>query len=269
MHPPESLLAHCQPPIDPRTAGYQTWSQLLFLHWRVPARLIQPLLPPQLTVDTWDGDAWVGVVPFSMQRVRPWWAPPIPGISWFLETNVRTYAVDRDGRHGVWFFSLDANQRLAVWIARRFWHLPYYHASLQLTTTTAAERSDSLAADQAAPVRITCQGHRRTTPEADYRIELQVDRAQPARTARPGTLDYFLVERYLLFAASPDGRLRLGRVHHVPYACRPVQLAMVQQSLTTACGISSVADRQPDHAVYADGVHVRVSPLQICADQTC
>ncbi|MFN8706453.1 MAG: YqjF family protein, partial [Planctomyces sp.] len=119
-------------PEDNVTAGYQEWRRLLFLHWRVPVEDVQRLLPRGLEVDEFDGSAWLGVVPFSMERIRPWWSPAVPGISWFLETNVRTYVVDRQGVRGVWFFSLDADQWLAVKIARRFWYLPYRHAVLSL-----------------------------------------------------------------------------------------------------------------------------------------
>ena len=117
---------------DPRTAGYHRWAKLTFLHWRVAAETLQPLLPSGLRILQFDGSAWLGVVPFSMERIHPGWSPPVPGISWFLETNVRTYVIDEHGVSGVWFFSLDANQRLAVSIARTFWHLPYRLATLAL-----------------------------------------------------------------------------------------------------------------------------------------
>ncbi|MBX3416896.1 MAG: DUF2071 domain-containing protein [Pirellulaceae bacterium] len=108
---------------DRRTAGFQKWTCLTFIHWRVSAETIQALLPPFLRVLEYDGTGWLGLVPFSMEKIRPWWSPPIPGISWFLETNLRTYVVDSEGREGVWFFSLDANSRLAVGVARKVWHL--------------------------------------------------------------------------------------------------------------------------------------------------
>jgi hypothetical protein len=109
----------------------QRWSRLLFLHWPMEPDVIQATLPPGLTVDTFDGRAWIGVVPFFMERIRPVFCPPVPGISWFLELNVRTYVHNEQGNSGVWFYSLDCNQPLAVEIARRLFHLPYQHAEMK------------------------------------------------------------------------------------------------------------------------------------------
>src|SRR5579871_2268047 len=99
------------------------WHDLAFLHWPVPAQTIRPLIPPALDVDSYDGKAWIGVVPFRMTGVRPRFVPSLPGLSAFPEINVRTY-VTTGGKPGVWFFSLDAAHRLAVWTARRTFHLP-------------------------------------------------------------------------------------------------------------------------------------------------
>jgi uncharacterized protein YqjF (DUF2071 family) len=110
----------------------QRWSELLFLHWPFSSEVIQASLPKGLYVDTFDGQAWVGIVPFYMDRVRPVFFPPVPGISWFLELNVRTYVHDETGEPGVWFYSLDCNLPLAVAIARRFYHLPYEHAEMSV-----------------------------------------------------------------------------------------------------------------------------------------
>ncbi|HSG72953.1 MAG TPA: DUF2071 domain-containing protein, partial [Planctomycetaceae bacterium] len=115
---------------DEKLIGYHTWLDLLFLHWRVPADEIQALLPPELTVDTFEGDAWVGLVPFKMRKIRPWWSPPVPGISNFYETNVRTYVHHRGKDPGVWFFSLDASSSLAVSVARWRWNLNYFKATM-------------------------------------------------------------------------------------------------------------------------------------------
>jgi uncharacterized protein YqjF (DUF2071 family) len=109
---------------------HQRWESLLFLHWRWDAAEIQRTLPPGLFVDTFQGDAWLAIVPFYMRGIRPRFCPPVPGISDFLELNVRTYVHDEQGRPGVWFYSLDCNQPLAVWTARTFFHLPYQHARM-------------------------------------------------------------------------------------------------------------------------------------------
>ena len=106
----------------------QRWAHLLFLHWEFDPDVVQRSLPDGLTVDTHEGKAYMGVVPFYMERIRPVFCPPVPGVSWFLELNLRTYVHDREGRPGVWFYSLDCNQWLAVKVARRFFNLSYEHA---------------------------------------------------------------------------------------------------------------------------------------------
>src|SRR5215212_7393217 len=113
---------------EDRPAGFQRWRHLLFLHWEVPAAAVQALLPAELDVDTFEGRAYVGVVPFTMRDVSPWWSPSVPGISNFDELNVRTYVHYKGSEPGVWFFSLDAASTLAVAAARAGWSLPYYRA---------------------------------------------------------------------------------------------------------------------------------------------
>ena len=110
---------------------YQSWNDLLFLHWCIEPAVIQKLLPAGLFVDCFDGSAFLGVVPFFMQKIRFRGTPALPWISNFLELNLRTYVFDETGRPGVWFLSLDCNQPFAVWAARTLFHLPYQHASMQ------------------------------------------------------------------------------------------------------------------------------------------
>lgn len=210
------------------------------MHWRVPAAALRPLVPEPLAIDAFDGDAFVGIVPFAMRGVRPRWAPPVPGVSSFHETNLRTY-VHRDGRDpGVWFFTLDAARRLAVWIARTFWHLPYHHARMTL----------------AAGDTVRYESYRRAGG-AMFR-----GTARPIgepRTAAPGTLEHFLVERYLLYAQRPDGALRRGQVHHAPYPLQDAALSDWDESLLAAAGIA-----RPDGAPlvhFAAGVDVEVFAL--------
>ena len=103
---------------------YHRWVDLLFLHWPVPVEMLRPLIPAGLEIDTFEGVAYIGLVPFTMTKLRPWWGPPVPGLSNFHETNVRTYVHNKGRDPGVWFFSLDAAQSIAVKIARVFWDLP-------------------------------------------------------------------------------------------------------------------------------------------------
>lgn len=192
-------LAACE-----RRAGVpvmrQRWSGLLFLHWEVDPSLITERLPLGLHVDLFEGKAWLGVVPFLMQRVRPVGLPPVPWLSWFHELNVRTYVHDRQGNPGVWFFSLDCNQPIAVAIARRAFHLPYNHATMSSANSGA---------------RIHYRSRRKSDDARDAAFEYETPSStQPAEF---GSLEWFLVERYLLFSSNPSGELFCGRVHHAPY----------------------------------------------------
>ena len=113
---------------------YQSWRNLLFLHWKVPISVIEDTLPPNLTVDTWQGSAYLGIIPFRMLNLRPSFAFPIPALSNFIEINLRTYVRDKQGRKGVWFFSLDTENPLGNWIARQFFYLNYRYAKTDFKT---------------------------------------------------------------------------------------------------------------------------------------
>ncbi len=226
-----------------RVAQRQQWHELLFLHWRVPAAVVRALVPHDLELDLFDGDCFVGLVPFTMRGVRPVWAPPVPGVSDFHETNVRTY-VHRDGRDpGVWFFSLDAASRLAVWVARTFWHLPYHHAAMRLE-----KRADG----------VTQYDTERTASPGGCHVSYRPLGAPTPAT--PGTLEHFLAERYILYAATPDGGMRLGRVHHVPYPLERAELYAWDESLLAAAGITRGPEAPIAH--YAAGVDVDVFALE-------
>lgn len=222
---------------------YQTWSHLLFLHWEWDAEAIQRTLPPGLHVDTFGGSAWVGLVPFFMRNIRPRYLPAVPWISYFLELNVRTYVHDDEGRPGVWFYSLDCNQPLAVWTAQTFFHLPYQHA--RMTAEFGLDQE----------IHYRC--HRAGAPEgSEFRYRLG---ATPT-LAEPGTLEFFLAERYLLFSHTPRGVLR-GQVHHEPYPLVPAQVSAWDDRILQMQGFASPR-RPPDHVVGSPGVDVRVYPLQ-------
>ena len=130
---PQRLAVRARP--AGRPAMFQQWRDLLFLHWEYPAATIQATLPEGLHLDTFAGKAYLGVIPFFMRNVRPRFLPGLPRLSNFMELNVRTYVHDEAGVPGVWFYSLDANQPLAVKIARRFFHLPYEHAAMESSRT--------------------------------------------------------------------------------------------------------------------------------------
>ena len=260
-----------------RVAGYQKWRDLLFLHWRAPADDVQRLLPPGLTVETFDGWAWVGLVAFDMRGVRPWWFPAVPGVSAFHETNVRTYVTREGGDPGVWFFSLDAANSLAVRVARRRWHLNYFRSELRIARNVTDVAQDGPAAADpsraAAGVgaeagsfrhgsdRIAYSG-RRLWPGvagAAYQIEAEFSAGRP-QPAVAGTFEEFLVERYVMYAEKRDGGLLRGEVRHVPYPLRPASVTACKQSLLAAAGID--VDGPPDHAVFSPGVDVTIGALE-------
>ncbi len=182
----------------------QRWSGLLFLHWPVDPALIAERLPPGLHVDTFEGMAWLGVVPFFMEGVRPVGLPPMPWLSWFMELNVRTYVHDEHGNAGVWFFSLDCNQPFAVEIARRAFHLPYEHAVMRSVRTGT---------------RIEYHSCRKSVGALE--AEFVYETPMATRAAELESLEWFLVERYLLFSSNPAGKIFSGRVHHPPYQIAP------------------------------------------------
>lgn len=222
---------------------HQRWDQLLFLHWAWDAQEIQKRLPPGLYVDTFEGQAWIAIVPFFMRGIRPRFCPPVPGISDFLELNLRTYVHDDQGRPGVWFDSLDCNQSFAVWTARTLFHLPYQHA----TMTAHQETSGRI--------------HYRSQRRGDAQVSEFIYQLEPeTRHAEPGTLDFFLAERYLLFSQTPGG-LRRGQVHHVPYPLAQVKLEQWDSRLFALNG-HATPQHPPDHIIGSPGVQVQVYPLQ-------
>lgn len=228
-------------------AGYQTWSDLLFVHWRVPAAELRPLLPPEVVVDEFDGSAWIGLVLFHMSGVRPWWFPTLPGVSEFHETNVRTYVTCR-GEPGVWFFSLEAANSLAVRVARWRWRLRYFFAEMSIA------RRDS---------QIEYHSRRLSPPlgQTDVAAEIGdwLPNGGPQGEARPGTLEFFLAERYLLFTELAPGRIARGQVHHRPYPLQTATLQRCEQSLLSAAGINVATP--PAHVLFSPGVSVDIFPL--------
>jgi uncharacterized protein YqjF (DUF2071 family) len=225
---------------------YQHWRELLFLHWTYDPAQIQRTLPSGLYVDTFEGQAYLGIVPFFMRHVRPRFAPSVPGISNFLELNVRTYVHDGHGTAGVWFYSLDASQWLAVQVARLFFRLPYFYAAMQ------AERNGTEDA-------ITYTSRRRGVDPA-LPSRFRYGGRGPLRQAQSGSLEFFLVERYVLFAYG-DGQLYTGRVHHLPYPLQDQNLVEWDSNLLVLDGFQPPG-RPPDHVIGSPGVEVDIFALQ-------
>jgi uncharacterized protein len=189
------------PPSEPWVMA-QSWLHLLFAHWPTAPSAMEPLLPPGLELDTWEGSAWVAITPFAVEGLRPRLLPPVPPLSHFLETNVRTY-VRRDGRPGILFFSLDATSRTAARAARTLYQLPYF----------AAEGSMDVA-DNAVAYRIKRRGQPQVL-HADYAAD------GPAAPAQRGKLEHFLAERYCFYTRSPIGGLLRCEIHHPPWMLAP------------------------------------------------
>ncbi len=229
-----------------RPAMFQSWKNLLFLHWQIPPELGQSWLPPGLTIDTFEGSAWVGVVLFLMRNIRPAGLPAVPWISNFLELNVRTYARDENGTPGVWFLSLDANRWLAVQWARLRFSLPYFQSVMEHRMSLAGE---------------TVYRCRRKNQPGECDAVYEWSCANELRLAEPGTLEFFLIERYLLFALTRNRRLATGRVYHPPYPLQSVQLLRWSEQPLTENRILPL-QRPPDHAVASPGVDVEVFGLQ-------
>lgn len=224
MHPALEQTAHRPWPVPlGRWTWRQSWCDLLFAHWPVPVALLRPLVPEALTIQTFDGSSWVGVVPFRMEGVmrRPW--PDLPWISAFPELNVRLY-VEKDGKPGVWFLSLDAANPVAVWAARTFFHLPYYWARMDARPT-----DDGIAY---ASIR------RRD----DVRFEAHYQPCSAPYMATPGTLEHFLTERYCLYAQTKDGRLLRTEVHHVPWPLQRAEADIARNEVLAPWGLPTDGD---------------------------
>ena len=214
-----------------RPAMTMSWHDLLFLHWPIRPHLLRPLIPAALEVDTFDGWAWIGVVPFRMSGVRPRYAPALGCTSAFPEINVRTYVKARD-RSGVWFFSLDATSRLAVRVARAWYGLPYYDARIRVENVGEGVRYHSTRVHR---------GSRPAEFNASYRP------TGPAYRSEGGTLDYWLPERYCLFAADRRGRVGCGDIHHAPWPLQPAEADIESNTMTEWLGITLPATNPVIH----------------------
>jgi uncharacterized protein YqjF (DUF2071 family) len=197
------------------------WCDLAFLHWPVSASTLRSLVPASLEVDTYDGFAWVGVVPFRMEGVRLRGAPPLPTTHAFPEINVRTY-VRAAGRAGVWFFSLDAASRLAVRGARFLYNLPYFDAEIVVATEGDLVSYDSRRVHQGAP---------------DARFAATYQPAGEVYEAAPGTLDHFLVERYCLFMFDDRRGLGLLDIDHQPWPLQRAGTKIAVNTMAAAAGV--------------------------------
>jgi uncharacterized protein YqjF (DUF2071 family) len=199
----------------------QSWRDLLFAHWPVPASRLRALVPPELEVQEHDGTSWVGLVPFRMAGVAPRPLPDLPGISAFPELNLRLY-VQREGRPGVWFVSLDAANGAAVWTARRFFHLPYFRADMQVRDIEGG--------------RVAYRSQRRGGG-ARVAFSGSYGPTSGVFAARPGSLEHFLAERYCLYARTPSGTLTRTDIHHAPWPLQTAEAELAENTVGDAQGV--------------------------------
>ena len=192
----------------------QTWHDLLFAHWPVAVDALQSLVPPGFTIDTFDHQAWVGVVPFHMTNVAPRGIPALPWVSAFPELNVRTYVTVK-GTPGVYFFSLDAGNSIAVGTARTLFHLPYYSAAMDVRQRDGFIHYTSRRTSERAPAAEFAARYRPIGPPSP-----------PAQ----GTLEYFLTERYCLFTVDSSFHAMRVDIHHPPW---PLQAAEAEITVNT------------------------------------
>lgn len=219
------------------------WEDLLFAHWSVCADVLRRHLPASLELDTFQGQAYVGVVPFRMSDVAPRGMPAMGGLSRFPELNVRTYVI-AEGKPGVFFFSLDAASRLAVRLARQFFFLPYMDADM------------SLGWHESGCV-YRCRRTHRAVPTAEFRARYAPQ--GPPFQAEPGTLEHWLTARYCLYVVNRRGKLFRGEIDHVPW---PLQQATAVIE-TNTCGEWLGMDFSSEpHLLFAKSVDVRAWLLQ-------
>jgi len=227
-------VTHQSPALGGRAVASQRWSDLVFLHWRVPPETVAPLLPAGLTPDTFDGDSWVGLIPFVLDRATVLGSPPIPYFGSFVEVNVRLYAVDERGRRGVVFVSLEASRLAAVLAARALFSLPY-----QWSATSVVRTGSQL------------QYRSRRHLAAAARSSIVAEHFD--RAVEGDDLADFLTARWALFT-SVRGRTTYLRNSHQPWPLYEANLIDLDDTLLESAGFSGLAAREPDSVLYSPGV---------------
>lgn len=247
----DRMAARARPPGQP--VMHQRWSHILFLHWQWDPVEIQRSLPPGLIVDTFQGKAWLGVLPSYVSGTRPRLGPPVPGLSNFLQLNVRTYVFDAQGRPGVWCYSLDANQWLAVTLGRAWFCLPYEHATIKASLEKSSGRVD---------YQVRRQGY---DSESRFVYEPADDPGSAASEAKPGSLEFFLIERYRLFAYQRTRGLFTGRVAHEPYLIGRAEVTAWDDVILKLSGFD-LSGSAPDHIALTRALDVDIYPPERVAE---
>jgi uncharacterized protein len=220
-------MAHSRPRPASRWYVAMRWRNLLFAHWPVGIAELRPLIPERLEIDTFEGQAWIGIVPFHL-TIRYRWMPLALS---FPEVNVRTY-IRRGQQMGVWFLSLDAHSRLAVTVARRQYALPYRLARMSMRS-----------AETASGPRISFTCERRSESPVRALLDMAYRPIGEAFCPQPGTLEHWLTERYSLFAARPDGRVAFGEIDHRPWQLQPAEADFAANTMLAPLDIATPADQ--------------------------
>ncbi len=222
---------------------HQKWGKLLFIHWPIEEELLRPLIPASLEIDTFDGSAWIAIVPFTMWDIRalPPFIPPIPGLSSMHELNVRTY-VHLDRVPGVWFFSLDCNSATAVLGARTFFFLPYFNAEIEL--------------DQQGQT-INYSLNRTDDPPTEFHASWKT--GERISNSQPGSLEYFLTERYCLYSER-DGEICRAHIYHEPWPLQKASLSSFGSSMIESHGLPTPTGNPLLH--HAEELSVDIWPLK-------
>ena len=223
---PEKILSRVGHRPYPVPAGpwalFMSWHDLLFMHWPVPEGALRPWIPSALSLDTFDGSAWLGITPFGMSGARPRFLPSIPPLSNFPELNVRTY-VTAEGKPGIWFFSLDAGNPVAVRLARATFSLPYFDARMTCLFVGHEVRYRSVRTHRGA-THAQFAGRYRPVGEPF--------------NSRPGTLEHFLTERYCLYSASERGNAYRGDIHHHRWPLQRAEAEVESLTMTAQIGVA-------------------------------
>jgi uncharacterized protein YqjF (DUF2071 family) len=226
------------PPLTGPALLSQRWCQLAFVHWRVPADRVAPLLPAGTVPDVFDGTSWVGLVPFRMEGTGPGRLPGVPWLGTFAETNVRLYSVDGTGRRGVVFRSLEAARLPVVLAARALFGLPYMWARMRISTRDGEVR------------------YRTARRSPGPRGAGGLIGVRPGRPiTRPDPLAEFLTNRWGLHVRHAGRTLYLPN-EHGRWPLHEAELTRLDDTLLAAAGLPGLADRTPDSVLWSPGVEV-------------
>ncbi|RXI96264.1 DUF2071 domain-containing protein [Anaerobacillus alkaliphilus] len=215
----------------------QTWKDLLFAHYPISPTILRPMIPSCFTLDTFEGTAWVSVVPFKMSKIRMRYLSKLPLTPDFAELNVRTY-VKFGNKPGVYFFSLDANSKIAVKAGNQFYHLPYYDADMSINQIEEWVDFKSERIDPRVKSGLFT---------GKYRPNGEVF------TAKPDTIEHWLTERYVLYVTNGKNVYE-GNIHHNPWPLQPAYADIEVNSVAQSLGIP--IEEPPAYLHYSNELKV-------------